>query len=163
MDRLSHRAERRRWSHVPGAGGILAALLCTAPLADKPSGLLDQVNDVRARHHLLQLEEQPALAEVALAHARDMAEHGYLDHVDRNGHNPMDRVRAAGIDGFRLLAENIAASSGSGNRIPTIIENWLASPVHRENLLNPAFNRAGTALVRSEGGRTLVVQIYATF
>jgi uncharacterized protein YkwD len=92
-----------------------------------------------------------------------MARRDYVAHVDPDGQNPLDRVQRSGVDGFRLLAENIGASNVAGDRLASITEEWLRSPLHRENLLNPAFNSSGVGIVQTSDGRTLVVQLYATF
>ncbi|MHC4966846.1 MAG: CAP domain-containing protein, partial [Planctomycetota bacterium] len=68
--------------------------------------LHQEVNAVRARRHLIPLERDPALDAVARAHSADMARRGYLNHVNPEGQNPVDRLRAAGIEGFSLAAEN---------------------------------------------------------
>jgi uncharacterized protein YkwD len=86
-----------------------------------------------------------------------------VSHVNTAGQNPLERVRAAGIGGFRLLAENIGASDEGGDRLEAVVREWLRSPVHRENLLNPAFNTTGVAVVETPTGRTLYVQLFATY
>ena len=63
----------------------------------------------------------------------------------------------------RLLAENIGESTVSGDRVEAIVEAWMRSHDHRENVLNPAFNTAGVAVVDGPGGKTIVVELYATF
>ena len=154
-----------------GVALFLLSMGCVVSLAAEPlssvvgpeAKLFARVNELRRARHLELLRADPALAKVALEHANDMARKAYLSHDNPAGQNPLDRVRAAGIDGFRLLAENIASSDVSGDRISAIIEEWLRSPLHRENLLNPAFNTSGVALVETADGRTLVVQLYATF
>ena len=142
---------------VSAAAGPLRSLV------GAESQLMKGVNQVRLQRHLHPLKASPELAAVAKAHARDMAEQGYLSHVNPNGEDPLIRVRAAGIDGFRLLAENIGATSESGDRVTAIIQKWLASPLHRENILNPAFNTTGLAVLKNGIGETLAVQLYATF
>jgi uncharacterized protein YkwD len=132
-------------------------------LAGSEAALHDRVNAVRRERNLLELRSSDALARVARAHAEEMAREGYLSHINPAGMNPLDRVRAAGIDGFRLLAENIGASSVAGDRVPVVVEHWLESPVHRENLLNPAFNTTGIAAVDTPDGRTIFVELFATF
>jgi uncharacterized protein YkwD len=127
------------------------------------ASLLARVNRVRTERHLPELRGSAPLASVALAHARDMAERGYVDHINPEGLNPLQRVQSAGVDGLRLLAENIGASSEGGDRIEAVVREWLRSESHRENLLNPAFNATGIAVVESPDGTTLVVQLYATF
>jgi uncharacterized protein YkwD len=132
-------------------------------LVGSEAELMKGVNEVRRERHLKPLSSSPELARVAQAHARDMAQQDYLSHVNPKGEDPLARVRAAGIEGVKLLAENIGSSSKSGDRIASIIQEWLASPVHRENVLNPAFNTTGVAIVETADGKTLAVQLYATF
>jgi uncharacterized protein YkwD len=149
-----------------GVGFGAVVWLFTAPLealAGPDQDLFARVNEVRAQHSLIALRPSHELAEVARAHAEDMARRNYLSHENPEGKNPLERVTAAGVTGFRLLAENIGASSVAGDRIEAIVSEWLKSHDHRENLLNPAFNTAGVAVVDAPGGRTLVVELYATF
>ena len=74
-----------------------------------------------------------------------------------------ESARAAGIEGFRLLAENIGESNIGGDRIAAVIEAWLASTSHRKNLLNPAFNHTGIGTAETADGRSLFVQLFATY
>jgi len=161
-------------THPPTAKGVAAFLLgvwialtvAESPLhalAGSQPTLHERVNEVRREHHLKALRPSDELARVALAHAEEMASGGYLDHVNRAGRNPLERVQGAGVEGFRLLAENIGSSNVGDDRIPAVIEAWLGSPIHRNNLLNPAFNTSGSGIVRSPSGETVVVQLYATF
>ena len=142
---------------------VSAAAAPLSPLVGPEARLFARVNEVRSTHHLGRLRANPELARVALAHAQDMARNGYLSHVNAGGQDPLERVRAAGIEGFKLLAENIAASDVAAERVSAMVEEWLRSPLHRENLLNPVFNSSGLAVVEAPDGRTLAVQLFATF
>ena len=144
------------------------AIVCTSTdalstLAGPEAKLVRRVNQLRIDHGLIQLRGSPTLGAVARAHADEMARHGYLSHINLVGQNPLERVQAAGVDGFRLLAENIAASGVRGDRTAVAIDEWMQSERHRENLLNPAFNTTGVAVVDAPGGRTIFVQLFATF
>ena len=161
-------------SPAPGFRGLLAFALgfaatiwtFVAPfeaLAGPEAQVIERVNQVRESRNLIPLRGSPALAGVARAHAEDMAQRGYLDHINPEGQSPLDRAQTAGVEGYRLLAENIAASAASGDRIQASLEEWLASESHRMNLLNPAFNTTGVAVVEAPGGRTLIVQLFATY
>jgi uncharacterized protein YkwD len=144
----------------------LSVTLCSQPLwalLGPEIEILDRVNEVRAERHLGALRNDPDLARVARAHAEDMLKQGYLDHVNRSGHNPLERVQQAGIDGFRLLAENIGSTNEQGSRVAVLMKGWLASPIHRENLLNPAFNTSGIGVAARPDGTTIAVQLFATF
>ncbi|MFI5315822.1 MAG: CAP domain-containing protein [Myxococcota bacterium] len=149
-----------------GAGFAAVVWLATAPLealAGPEAELFARVNRERAEQQLIPLRASPELAAVARAHAEDMARRGYLAHESPEGKNPLDRVTAAGVSGFRLLAENIGQSSVGGDRVEAIVVEWMRSHDHRENVLNPAFNTAGVAVVDAPGGETIVVELYATF
>lgn len=159
---------------LPRPRGVLAFALgfsaviwaTSAPLealAGPEAVLIERVNDVRRQRNLIELRGSSELALVARAHAEDMARRSYLSHVSPEGESPLDRVQRARLEGFRLLAENIAASSVRGDRIEAALVEWLGSQSHRTNLLNPAFNTTGVAVVSAPGDRTIFVQLFATF
>lgn len=149
-----------------GVGFAAIVWLTTAPLEalEGPEAeLFARVNQLRAEHHLTPLRGSTELAAVARAHAEDMAKRGYLAHESPEGRNALDRASAAGVSGFRLLAENIGASNVGGDRMDAIVDEWMRSHDHRENVLNPAFNTAGVAVVDGPGDRTIVVELYASY
>jgi len=123
--------------------------------------LYQEVNALRARRNLIPLERDPALDAVARAHSADMARRAYLSHVNPEGRNPVDRMRAANFEGFSLAAENVGQTSrpDPGREI---LEGWLASPVHRKNLHAPSFNRTGVGVSRSSAGAYYFTQLYVT-
>lgn len=149
--------------------GLALALCCTteplAALAQSRSerAILERVNALRTQQHLTPLRNDADLARVALAHARDMAREGYLDHIDREGQNPLQRAQAAGVRGVMLLAENIAASDLRTNRLDAVFRGWLDSHSHRENLLNPAFSETGIGIADASDGTRIYVELFATF
>lgn len=152
-----------------GALALLGVILL-APAAESlepsewsPEQVEQRVNRVRVDRHLKPLRRSRELARAAQQHADDMARNGYLSHTNLEGRNPLERVQTAGIEGFRLLAENIGESNIAGDRIAAVIEAWLASTSHRKNLLNPAFNHTGIGAAETPDGRSLFVQLFATY
>jgi uncharacterized protein YkwD len=123
--------------------------------------LYQEVNALRARRHLIPLERDPALDAVARAHSADMARRGYLSHVNPEGQNPVDRLRAAGIEGFSLAAENTGLTDRP-DPDREILQGWIASPVHRNNLQAPPFNRTGVGVSRAASGVFYFTQLYVT-
>lgn len=121
-----------------------------------------EVNAVRASHHLIPLRREARLDAVARAHSEDMASHGYLSHEDREGLNPLDRILRAGVQGISLAAEN-AGQTDRGDPVREIVEGWLHSQVHRNNLLAPVFNATGVGAARRADGTWLVTQVYVTY
>lgn len=82
------------------------------------------------------------LDDVALGHANDMAQKNYFEHVDPAGHSPADRVRATGYQ-EKLVGENIAYGPKT---VDEVVQGWLDSPGHCENIMDPRFVEMGLAL-----------------
>jgi uncharacterized protein YkwD len=119
---------------------------------------LELVNDVRARGARcgersfgpappVRLSE--TLASVAFGHAADMARHDYFEHEDLAGHSPADRVRAVGYR-EKLVGENIAYGPESPEEV---VQGWLQSPGHCENIMDPRFAEMGIAYAAGQASR----------
>jgi uncharacterized protein YkwD len=89
------------------------------------------------------------LAAVALGHAADMAAHDYFEHEDLTGHSPAQRVRAVGYQ-EKLVGENIAYGPKS---IDEVVQGWLDSPDHCENIMDPRFAQMGIAYAPGQHSR----------
>jgi uncharacterized protein YkwD len=114
------------------------------------SRVLELVNEVRARGARCgerafapapPVKLSGTLAGVAMGHASDMAEHNYFEHEDLTGHSPADRVRAVGYQ-EKLVGENIAYGPKSADEV---VQGWLDSPGHCENIMDPRFAEMGIA------------------
>jgi uncharacterized protein YkwD len=124
--------------------------------------LYDQVNAVRIERHLMPLSRSRALDAVARGHSLDMVNRSYVAHESPEGANAMHRLERARVEGFSLAAENIGATNRAGpNR--EIVSSWLASPIHRTNLLAPAFNATGIGIARASDGTLIYTQLYVTY
>ena len=132
---------------APRAGGKPTPA-ASANLANRA---LELVNQVRARGTHCGDElfgPAPALTlsgtldDVALGHANDMAQKNYFEHVDPAGHSPADRVRATGYQ-EKLVGENIAYGPKT---VDEVVQGWLDSPGHCENIMDPRFAEMGLAL-----------------
>jgi uncharacterized protein YkwD len=119
---------------------------------------LQLVNDVRARGARCgnrsfgpapPLRLSGALSEVAFGHAIDMANHNYFEHDDLLGHTPADRVRSVGYS-EKLVGENIAYGPTTTDEV---VEGWLRSPGHCENIMDPRFAEMGIAYATGQGSR----------
>jgi len=100
----------------------------------------------------------PTLGSVAYGHAADMAEHNYFEHEDLSGHTPADRVRAVGYH-EKLVGENIAFGPRTADEV---VQGWLDSPGHCENIMDPRFAQMGIAYAAGRAKRGLFwVQLFA--
>ena len=91
---------------------------------------LDALNEARARRGLAPLAWHGRAAEVARAHARDMAQHGYVGHVSPRTGDVSQRFARAGVRAA-VVRENVARGYGPRQ----IHDSLMRSPGHRVNLL----------------------------
>ena len=89
------------------------------------------------------------LGSVAFGHANDMARHNYFEHEDLTGHSPADRVKAVGYR-EKLVGENIAYGPKSAEEV---VQGWLDSPAHCENIMDPRFGEMGIASAAGQSAR----------
>jgi uncharacterized protein YkwD len=151
-------------STTPSISAIPTRPSSPAPPSHAPAGAvlaneaLQLVNDVRSRgtrcgEHTFApappLALSGGLGNVALGHAADMAEHDYFEHRDLNGGSPADRVRAMGYH-ERVVGENIAYGPKS---VQEVVQGWLDSPGHCENIMDPRFEEMGIAYATGRSGR----------
>ena len=103
-------------------------------------------NQTRAQSGAGRLSWDPALAAAALNHCRRMAAEGPIAHRYTGEADLASRAGQAGAH-FELIEENVAV----GPTASMIHNEWMNSPGHRENLLNPEVDRVGVAVVASRG------------
>jgi uncharacterized protein YkwD len=91
------------------------------------------------------LSEHPALLAAAQEYA-DLHAHVSPDRLahNLNGSTLGSRIGAKNYTGWTLLAENIAWGTVDPSLSPAdILQLWLGSPSHRENIMNPTLNETG--------------------
>jgi uncharacterized protein YkwD len=143
------------------SGPPVVAASTDPALASLEALLFDSINRVREQEGLVPLRRDPRIDAVARAHSQDMAERGYFSHDTPEGLNPVDRLQRAGVTAMTLAGENVGLTSRNDpNR--EIVDGWLASPVHRRNLLMPAFNTTGVGIARAPDGTLYYTQLYVT-
>lgn len=109
------------------------------------------LNAERARHGLRPLREDARLARAARRHARDMAERDYFAHESPEGTGPHARILRAGYERPRLTGENLARGEAEAGAPSAIVEGWMHSPGHRENILRRGFEEIGIGIVVDGG------------
>jgi len=81
------------------------------------------------------------LEAAAVEHSADMAENAYFDHRGTDGADTGERVRRAGYDWW-AVGENIARHQRT---VGEVIADWVASPGHCRQLMDPRFQELGAA------------------
>jgi len=157
---ISHRAfERVYWPYLPivavigallafgGPAGALASSALRHPSGSvlaystsmSISGLLADTNAARAANGVAALSLNGQLDAAAQAKANDMASRNYWSHNTPEGSPPWIFDTAQGY-AYQKLGENLAAGFSDEQ---AAINGWMASPPHRENLLDPVFVDVG--------------------
>jgi uncharacterized protein YkwD len=104
--------------------------------------LFAAANQSRAAQGLPALHYSRVLAAASLQHAREMAAHAAISH-QFNGEPALAERGANSGAHFSLITENVAEAS-----TPVIIhDEWMHSPGHRANLLDPKVDSIGIAVV----------------
>ena len=89
------------------------------------------------------LQPNGSLEKAAQRHSVDMSVGDYIGHISRRGGTPLSRMRADGyLRGGRAgyeLGENIAWGTLWLATPRAIVAGWMASPGHRENILDPRY------------------------
>lgn len=118
--------------------------------------LLEMANQSRALAGAPPLRMEESLREAARAHARRMVSSQLLEHQLSGESSLLERIAQVSLLRLDRVGENIAyASCASG-----VNEVLMRSTPHRQNLLDPGFNVAGFAAIRSHN-RLYVVQDFA--
>jgi uncharacterized protein YkwD len=116
------------------------------PVADDGPAMqregLRLVNDARRTHGCPPLAINSRLVEAARGHAVDMASRGYFAHRSPSGEDAGDRVSDTGYD-WATYGENIARGQDS---VAEVVDSWLHSPTHRENIMTCAHSEVGVGL-----------------
>ncbi len=124
------------------------------------NGLLVATNKERANLNLAPLAINEKLNQAALAKAQDMFNDQYWAHVAPDGKQAWDFIKETKY-AYKYAGENLARDFNNNEEV---IKAWMASPTHRENILNPDFTQMGLAVVNGSfkgSNTTLVVQIFA--
>jgi uncharacterized protein YkwD len=117
--------------------------------------ILALINEERLANGLSPLAEHPALVAAAQEYA-DLHAHLSPDRLDHRlkGSTLDSRAEAKGYAGWTFLAENLVRSGFEPPLSPAeVVQQWLASPAHRDNMLNPAVEETGVGCYVSAAER----------
>lgn len=126
-----------------------------------PEKVIESTNQKRGEKGLAPLTINSKLNEAAQRKAGDMFAFDYWAHTSPSGRNPWAFFQEVGYK-YIYAGENLARDfQDSGS----VVEAWMNSPTHRDNLLNPNYKEIGLAVVNGTLNgveTTLVVQFFGT-
>lgn len=109
---------------------------------DSENEMLNLINQERKSRGLNELKMDDHLQEIGRNHSRDMFERGYFSHYNPEGLSPFDRLRSEGIV-YVYAGENLALAPD----VNKAHQGLMDSEGHRENILNPNFNKIGIGVI----------------
>ncbi|MDD2331741.1 MAG: CAP domain-containing protein [Candidatus Cloacimonetes bacterium] len=126
--------------------------------------IFDLTNIERQRHGLKALKPEKGLDELARYHSGNMLKYKFFEHRDVFGDEVSDRAKKRYSDLlYSSIGENLAHTTGLDSHLvaSNIVDGWMNSPGHRENILTEAFTHLGVGVV-IEGKDVYATQNFAT-
>ena len=105
--------------------------------------IIKLINAERKKKGLGVLTANGALRRAARGHSKDMACNNFFSHTSPTTGSPFDRMAAEGYS-YSWAGENIAAGYGTA---ADVVEGWMQSQGHRDNILNANFTEIGVGHV----------------
>ncbi|MGM0438827.1 MAG: CAP domain-containing protein [Patescibacteria group bacterium] len=124
--------------------------------------IIELTNARREKNGLKELSENSSLNLAAQKKAEDMFERQYFAHTSPTGEEAADLVEEFDYS-YILVGENLAKGTFQSNY--DLIEGWMNSPDHRENILKEGYEEIGIGIKKDiyEGQEMwMAVQIFGT-
>lgn len=130
--------------------------------------VFEMTNQEREQRGLAPLRHDPTLSQISCWHNQDMIGHSYVGHEDSDDRMPADRVKrehrrligGAGENAFGSDIDMESVSSGEREWAARVIEGWMTSPGHRENILSGRYTHLGVCVTK-DTVRTRATQVFA--
>lgn len=116
-----------------------------------------EVNRRRAQSGLAPVTVEPRLQRAAETYAQVLTENYWFSHTGPDGSTLVTRVEAAGFP-FTVQVGEVLAWGSNGWSPAEIVQAWIDSPAHREQILSPVYRRAGAGCYFSREDGTLMVR-----
>jgi len=118
-------------------------------LSSLESGVLSELNTIRAQHGLEPVKISARLTAAAAQHSKEMAADGYFEHSSHDGTAFWKRInRWYGQNGYSYwsVGENLLWSSPDVDPAGAL-QLWMSSPEHRANILTARWRQIGVSAV----------------
>lgn len=118
-------------------------------------GILLNTNAERYREGVPVLKQNEQLALMARRKLVDMFARQYFAHESPTGESAGDLAKAVGYE-YMTVGENLALGGFTSSK--DVVDAWMNSPGHRENILKPTYTEIGIAAARGtyEGRRVWI-------
>lgn len=122
--------------------------------------VFELVNEERVKNGRAPLTWTDQVADIARYHSSNMAQRYFFGHEDPDGRRPSNRANFLGLCDWREIGENIAWLRGFDDPAQHVVERWMLSPGHRENILEKRYKESGIGVATNEDGNYYVTQVF---
>jgi len=150
---------------IVSMSAMVSSVIATVDADELAQAIFDEANHVRKENGRTALVDDARLISVAQAHSDDMMARNYKSHYNPEGEGPADRVHRLYPELLGDVGENLlgmAIENGLLDPVPVLaketVGEWMNSPEHRENLLNPVFTHMAVA-VSTKGESFMATQL----
>lgn len=128
--------------------------------------VLTLTNNVRRQRGLPALLPEETLRLIARQHSDDMLRRRFFSHENPDGQTPADRIalqhrRLIGATGENIWGGSSAIVPIGSHLAETIMNGWMSSPGHRDNILRREYTHLGVG-VSAQGGDVRATQTFAS-
>lgn len=120
--------------------------------------VVERINEIRVSKGLQPFTQDRALDQLAIIKAQDMIKNNYFDHTSPFYGNPWDMATLFDYEYVRI-GENLARNFTTPEQT---VKAWLASPNHRDNLLNADYTTTGIGVKQKKDGKLYIVNLFST-
>jgi uncharacterized protein YkwD len=136
--------------------------------AEARQALVEEVNDERKKRGLSPIEQSSELQQTALQHSKEMVERDFFAHTTPDGVTANQRIRRTSLQ-CQQTGENLAQNYWNEQVVDqqyietneelaeVIVQQWIDSPPHRENLFRPSWDYVGHG-ISFDGDKFYVTQ-----
>ena len=107
------------------------------------------INQKRAEAGLAPLAVESRLTQAGKAYAKVLADYNHFSHTGPDGSTLVSRVEAAGFP-FTVQIGEVIAWGSNGWPPVDIVQAWMDSPSHREQIMSPVYTQAGVGCYFTE-------------
>ena len=145
---------------APPPPAPVGAGLDLSPMNAYEQALFDAINARRVGAGMPALRANIYLAGVGRVRSQDMVDHNYFAHTSPSGQTAFSLLSAYGIP-YAWAGENLARNNyPDSETVAVAIRDLMASPSHRDNILNSHYTEMGVAVAIDGAGMKYFTMVF---
>lgn len=118
------------------------------------------INAERIKSRLTELLWDDDVAKISLEYSKKMAKENFFGHFDSHGQDVLKRAKSAKLKDWSKIGENLFSIEQTESFDGFAVKNWMKSPTHRQNILDPEWTTTGIGIAESKDGEIFITQVF---